>query len=354
MDFGWFLTIPGMLITGGVLLLIIALIIFITTSGKKSKKEVGDNHAGSVNNSTNNSMEMPPLTNPQPGEISNQNPVNVSPEASVMPPPENINNIEQPSISVTADSNMNSIHPVENMIQQDTPTTTATPLPMEQAVTIDQPSINPQITQMEPTVSPVMDNQSPIKKEDTPVIETPTMITPEPTPTIDSLTTPNMPPIMDQPGNGTSDIIPVTDISTVPSANSTAPIVTPEVSPVESNTSPVVVSPVTPISQEPVNPTVVTNPTPVTPEVLSVTDTPVVQQPGPVPIYGGADPTVNNINDSQNNSHQIYGGANPLENAQVVPVQAQEVTPVNPAPAVVPSVEAVSTQTDTGISTTST
>ena len=39
MDLSWFITIPGMLITGGVLLLIIALIIFILTSGKKNKKE---------------------------------------------------------------------------------------------------------------------------------------------------------------------------------------------------------------------------------------------------------------------------------------------------------------------------
>ena len=36
-EFGWFLTIPGMLITGGVLLLIIALIIFIATSNKEKK-----------------------------------------------------------------------------------------------------------------------------------------------------------------------------------------------------------------------------------------------------------------------------------------------------------------------------
>ena len=39
MDFQWFLTIPGLLISGGVLLLIIALIIFISTSGKKTNKE---------------------------------------------------------------------------------------------------------------------------------------------------------------------------------------------------------------------------------------------------------------------------------------------------------------------------
>ena len=44
-DLNWFLTIPGMLITGGILLLLIALIIFIATSGsskKNKKKEVSE------------------------------------------------------------------------------------------------------------------------------------------------------------------------------------------------------------------------------------------------------------------------------------------------------------------------
>lgn len=34
----WFMTIPGMLITGGVLFLIIALIIFIVTGNKKQRQ----------------------------------------------------------------------------------------------------------------------------------------------------------------------------------------------------------------------------------------------------------------------------------------------------------------------------
>lgn len=39
-DFSWFLTVPGMLITGGILLLLVALIIFIVTSrGEKEPKE---------------------------------------------------------------------------------------------------------------------------------------------------------------------------------------------------------------------------------------------------------------------------------------------------------------------------
>ena len=37
-DMSWFTTVPGLMITGGVILLIVALVILIVT-GKKSKKE---------------------------------------------------------------------------------------------------------------------------------------------------------------------------------------------------------------------------------------------------------------------------------------------------------------------------
>lgn len=361
MDFGWFLTIPGMLITGGVLLLIIALIIFITTSCKKAKKEVKNNNTESTNNNANNGMELPPLTNPPSEEMANLNSVNVSPESSVTSTPESVNVTEQPSVSVAADSNsMNTISPVENMVQQDTPSISAIPSTTEQAVTIDQQDMGPQIAQMEPTVSPIVDNQAPIPKENTPVMETPTMITPGVAPITDNPITPNVTPVIEQQGSGTPDMIPVTNIPPVTPTNSipadaNATIST---SPVEGNSSepniePTMINPVAPVSQEPTTPTVVApEPTPVTPEIIPITDTSVVQQSNPTPIYGGADPSVNNVNDSQTNNHQIYGGANPLENTQVIPVQTQEVTPVPSA--VVPSVEAISPQTNTGTSTTST
>ena len=42
-DFKWFLSVPGMLILGGILLLLIALIIFIVTSGSNKKKTKEEN-----------------------------------------------------------------------------------------------------------------------------------------------------------------------------------------------------------------------------------------------------------------------------------------------------------------------
>ena len=50
-------------------------------------------------------------------------------------------------------------------------------------------------------------------------------------------------------------------------------------------------------------------------------------EPAPV-IYGGANPSVGNIDFNQNASHQIYGGANPLDNTQ--PISIGEVPNVQP------------------------
>ena len=89
-------------------------------------------------------------------------------------------------------------------------------------------------------------------------------------------------------------------------------------------------------------------PTPVSPEVMPagpemVASAPVVPempapatQPGQPVIYGGANPTatVSDVNVTNNQPHQIYGGADPLENTQPMPaVQTiQSVQPVAPVP----------------------
>ncbi len=72
-DFSWFLTIPGMLITGGVLLLIIALIIFIATSSKKGKGKNRNEEMNQVSQAgaqaildSAQSVAMPPMTDGAP------------------------------------------------------------------------------------------------------------------------------------------------------------------------------------------------------------------------------------------------------------------------------------------------
>lgn len=354
MDFGWFLTIPGMLITGGVLLLIIALIIFITTSGKKSKKDAKNNNIESVNSNMNNDMGIPPLASPTPVDIVNPSSEIISPETSAISTsePGNITNVEQPSISVVdSNSDINSISTVENTMPQGTPTIDSQPNMSEQTVTIAQPSVDTQITQMEPTVTPIVDNVEPVQKEESPVIDTPTMITPAVVPVTDNLTTPSATPVTEQQGNGTPDIIPVTGtpavtpIDNMPVNNFTQQ--KPEGSVIEGNMiEPAVFSPVTPVTHQP---EVSSESNIGTPEIVPITDTPVVQQPTPTPIYGGADPTVNNIHDNLSDNHPIYGGANPMENTPVIPVQGQDMqSSASPAPTVVPSVESVPSQVGMG------
>ena len=69
-------------------------------------------------------------------------------------------------------------------------------------------------------------------------------------------------------------------------------------------------------------------PTPMAPEVA-----PAVPTGEPV-IYGGANPTVTDVNVNNNQTHQIYGGADPLENTQPIPAvqTVQAVQPVAPVP----------------------
>lgn len=85
-DFGWFLTAPGLLITGGILLLIIALIIFIVTGNKKGKtsKDVKDVQDKSVQESI---IENTPAvdTNVTPADVMPTSSTPVSPVVNQTP-----------------------------------------------------------------------------------------------------------------------------------------------------------------------------------------------------------------------------------------------------------------------------
>ena len=59
----------------------------------------------------------------------------------------------------------------------------------------------------------------------------------------------------------------------------------------------------------------------VEPTPIEVAPTPVTEAPQPV-IYGGASPIVSGLDLGQSTPHQIYGGANPLENTQSMPIMS--------------------------------
>ena len=79
--------------------------------------------------------------------------------------------------------------------------------------------------------------------------------------------------------------------------------------------TPVEVAPVAPVSQE-VVPAMTESTIPV---MDNVSNAPASVEPV---IYGGASPVVSDINVNQEEKHQIYGGADPLQNTQTIPTVA--------------------------------
>ncbi len=313
MDFSWFLTIPGMLISGGVLLLIIALIIFIATSGKKNKKEnsVSDKSIEGANDMLNNAASVPtPIENsttvPEVDSASN-NSTSITDLSGLQ-----VNNMEQniPSQPMenpsTIDSNQNT---VEN-----------TSTPMEITPEMMNSSMgDTQNNNLEGIESSSAEAVAPMVA---PVEATPEVVTP--------MVTPMVAPVEAAPEVVTPEVAPV---------EAAPEVVTPMVAPVEA--TPEVVTPmVAPVEATPEVVTPMVAPVEATPEVV----TPEVSSTEAAPIYGGANP-VQNIDLNNNESHQIYGGANPLENTQVM--QPVEIPNVASTESVVPEqqpVQAVDTQ----------
>lgn len=235
-DFSWFTTIPGILITCGVVLLIIALVIFIVTSRKNKKV---DSTVSSGETSTN--VEAVPSTV----------------EQSVTPI--EIDNTPLQSIDNTSSAAIPTELPAE-------------PIAVPEPVVASTPVVENAVPQPIP-VQP----ESVIKEETIASSPVTPMSIPEPQPT----------PVID---------------------------VTPEVLPT--------------VQPEPVvNPTPVVEPIPVVnePQITPVQEvTPVSTKPS---IYGGVSEIIPNINIEKNTeSHQIYGGADPLENTQTLKVTPSEPT----------------------------
>lgn len=242
----WFMTIPGMLITGGVLFLIIALVIFIVTGNKKAKtnKEVVEAQDASK---------------------------------------------QEAIVAVTPTVEQNTVVTNEQV---------ATPQP----IVTSEPVVptNPVSSMAEKTVP----------QEVEPVV----------------FTTPQ--PVFENPTSNTVDQSVPVERPTMPSVSSVAQStvstqneVTPVVPTIEQ----------TPIVNQPVVPEI-----PVKEEKKETIQTPSVDMPRP--IYGGVSPIVPNV--AHEEEHRlIYGGANPLENTQSVPIVPQRPVVTEEVKVAVPTVE---------------
>lgn len=298
-DLSWFKTIPGLLITGGVVLLIVALIIFIVTSKNNKKEKKKDKAVNSDNNVAADTMPASGNTGIVDNAANTQNTTAVIEPTPVLDQPvqvvsssEVLNNVnEAQSINTIMENsapvdNVTSIEPASSI-----PVVESASSNVSDSDIINQPvmseSMNTGISNVQVAVSPIeqlTDNS----------------VTP-----INEVSTINM---------GSPEVISV-------NTPEITPVVTPEITP-----SPEVV---------PINTTPVLEPTipsagpaiDVVPSVESLASDNSNSSPA---IYGGVSQIIPDMNLSDNNTHQIYGGANPLENTQTVPV-------INPEP-VVPSV----------------
>lgn len=342
MDFSWFATIPGMLITGGVLLLIISLVMFIAMSNKKGKKsdaskkseegaknmvnEMQQSSVVATDNTVNVSNVVDPMAVsnginvPESSIVDNQMPSNVGTnDLSAMPiggsigaevaAPEVASPVSNFDVPPVSDSQP--VAPLQSdNVMGDAVTMAQDPASVSNIGDVPTPAMPDTasaVPVMPEVAAPMSNDVTPVSNA-APGVETPVM--PEPAPVASSInadiaTAPVMPEVSaDSPVTGIN--IPIAgqvESSTVtPSGgiNSTVPEV-PTV-----NATPAVA----PISAVGAVSAVTLEPTPVAP-VVDVNS----QPQSSVPIYGGADPTIPSVSVEQD-SHQIYGGANPLENTQ--------------------------------------
>jgi hypothetical protein len=257
-DISWFTTIPGILITCGVVLLILALIIFIVTSKKNKKDENKE-------------------------EVKEEKLENVAQAKDVAAPAAPIEIDNAPLQDISSSSN-NMAVPIE---------LPAEPIPVQEPAVTTKPIVGA-------AELPVM-GVTP-----TPVVEPTSVPVAEPTP------------------------VPVVEPTPVPVVEPTpAPVAEPTPAPVvEPTPAPVVEPIVAPASNE---------------------------KPA---IYGGVSQIIPSIDLKKKEEHQIYGGADPLENTQtlsVTPAVAEapkvevstipSVTPTaEPAVSIIPSVSSTSAE----------
>lgn len=309
MSLSWFTTIPGLLITGGVILLLIALVIFIVTSVKGKNKQENTNvntsvesnqPVASVNTNMNNANTTVGVETP----VVNNTPIagyNTAPGVDVAQ-----NSTTIPEVTVTE---MNTASPVgveavptemgvvtpEVGINNEIPTAAVeTPAPMENVVSNDSFATVPEVEVPQVAVYP----EEAVNTQIPDVAVTPMDVAPS-IPVVD--TNENYQANADIPVPSVEQVVPEMQDVGAPtiSLNNQMPEATPVVE------APVVETPVveTPVVETPV----VTEP---------VVETPVVEQPS---IYGGANPAITSY-EAPVYEHQIYGGANPLENTQSVPI----------------------------------
>ena len=329
-DLSWFTSAGGLLITGGVILLTIALVILIVT-GKKPKK---DKNAGAV--PAENPVQVanaPVVMDPNMVQQNNVQPAVSGMDSLAMnggmvsnPPVSSM-----PSAPVEAVS-MPTVDPMANASMPTSPMggDVVSPAPVE---AVSMPTVDPM-----PVVDPMANASMPTSPMGGDVVssapvESISMPTVDPMPVVESapvMQTPEMPAIVEQ-NSFESAQIPVVD----PIAPVVDNSVVNNISNFGENAAPVV-----PVVENVAMPSPMVSEVNTEPAAQPVIETPIA--PAEPVIYGGASPIVPDINFNQNTEHQIYGGADPLQNTQTMPAVSPapvEVAPPQPEIAPVAPIE---------------
>lgn len=281
-DINWFTTLPGMLISGGVVLLLLALLLF-ATSGKKNKAKKEDVVATNVapnftDSSMNANVGMDPMMNqnfsndPSLGGETQIEQTPVVPSNTMDPLTENIQSV-----------NPTSIDPVEITSENENPIAI-------NPVNNDMTNISMEAVQ---PVEPTPVDISPVNQEVN------TFNTTEETSPIESTIIPSV-----SPGD-----VAIPDVDSVsPSiADNTVVPETPTVAPVtEMNNMQM------PATNDAIQ---LQNNLEIQPEV---NDSVIPSVNSTTTVYGGVNPEVNFP--KEESQHQIYGGANPLDKTQTIPI----------------------------------
>ena len=296
-DLSWFLTIEGLCISAGVVCLLIAIIVLVISNvrDKKEKNLLAAVDNNQVPADANNNVPVPQV----PADVNNQvaaAPVAVeqTPVVPVSVPPVDVAPVETvaPQVDVmpiATDMVQTPVAPVETSVDV-APVAQAVEMP----ITVEAPMIDVQPVEVAP-----VEVAAPVTEElvqESVAVEMPVTV--------------EAPVVEAAPVEAVQPVEVMQQVETL--ANPTVPMV--EAAPVE------VAQPV---------------------EVMQPADTQVATEVQPV-IYGGASLGVSNLDLNQNPTHQIYGGANPLENTQSMPIMNDfNQAPAAPVEVAQPMMEAV-------------
>ena len=293
-DFSWFMTIPGALISAGVVCLLIAIIVLIISNVRdgKEKKALAAVDVEPTPADANNVVSVPQGS----ADVNNQVaavPVAAAPVAVEQTPvvPVSVPPVEVAAPVETVPPQVDVMPVATDMVQAPVASVEVAPIAqaVEMPVTVETPLTGVQPVEVAPVAVAV-----PVTEELVPENVTVEMPITVEAPIVEAPTTLDVPVTVEMPVTIEAPVVEAQPVEVMQQAETLE------------NQVPVVENQPVEIAQPQV-------------ELMQQAEVQTVSEVQPV-IYGGASLGVSNLDLNQNPTHQIYGGANPLENTQSMPI----------------------------------